>query len=82
MDELNLLASDRRDPQLPTGSEQLYFEVLVVESMTEEQERALRKEVRGGEYALHRQRLHRCRDVSTLGQYQHPSRTPRSKGSQ
>jgi arginine decarboxylase len=45
-DEHDLLSGDLRDPQPAAASEQLYFEVLVVESMTEAQERALRKEVR------------------------------------
>src|SRR6185312_11722191 len=46
-DEHDLLPGDLRDQQSASAAEQLYFEVLVVESMTEEQERALRKEVRG-----------------------------------
>ena len=45
-DEHDGVLGDLRDQQPVTPNEQLYFEVLVVESMTEEQERALRKEVR------------------------------------
>jgi len=49
LEEQDVFATDPRQlEQQPTRTrEQLYFEVLVVESMTEAQERALRKEVRG-----------------------------------
>jgi arginine decarboxylase len=48
VDDVDLLLGDPRhlEQQPASKREQLYFEVLVVESMTEAQERALRKEVR------------------------------------
>ena len=48
VDEQDMFPTDPRqlENQPGTQRDQLYFEVLVVESMTEEQERALRKEVR------------------------------------
>ncbi len=48
LDETDMFPSDPRSLERPVGTseEQPYFEVLVVESMTEAQERALRKEVR------------------------------------
>ena len=48
LDEQDMFAGDPRqlEHQQATKREQQYFEVLVVESMTEAQERALRKEVR------------------------------------
>lgn len=48
MDETDLLPADPRtlEQQSTKTKDQLYFEVLVVEKMTEAQERALRKEVR------------------------------------
>ena len=49
LDEQDVFPPDPRqhEQQAITTPEQLYFEVLVVESMTEAQERALRQEVRG-----------------------------------
>ncbi|GAB7070448.1 ornithine decarboxylase [Mycobacterium hodleri] len=49
LDDTDMFPADPRTlEQQPLGNtEQLYFEVLVVEKMTEAQERALRKEVRG-----------------------------------
>jgi arginine decarboxylase len=48
LDETDMFPADPRtlEQQPVTQKEQLYFEVLVVEKMTEAQERALRKEVR------------------------------------
>jgi arginine decarboxylase len=46
LDDQDLFRPDQREQQVAPTQEQLYFEVLVVESMTEAQERALRKEVR------------------------------------
>lgn len=47
LDEHDVFPTDPRQlEQQPVNKDQLYFEVLVVESMTEAQERALRKEVR------------------------------------
>jgi arginine decarboxylase len=48
LDETDMFPADPRtlEQQPATQREQLYFEVLVVEKMTEAQERALRKEVR------------------------------------
>jgi len=47
-DETDLLSGDPHTPrQVAGGTNQPYFEVLVVESMTEEEQRALRREVRG-----------------------------------
>lgn len=48
VDETDMFPADPRSLERPvsTSEEQLYFEVLVVEQMTEAQERALRKEVR------------------------------------
>ena len=47
-DELDMFPSDPRqlEQQPPTQRDRPYFEVLVVEKMTEDQERALRNEVR------------------------------------
>jgi arginine decarboxylase len=48
LDDTDMFPTDPRtlEQQSTTNKEQLYFEVLVVEKMTEAQERALRKEVR------------------------------------
>ena len=48
LDEQDMFPTDPRTLEQPSAhkKDQLYFEVLVVESMTEAQERALRKEVR------------------------------------
>jgi arginine decarboxylase len=47
LDDTDMFPADPRTLEQPSrGKDQLYFEVLVVEAMTEAQERALRKEVR------------------------------------